>query len=597
MRKYCALVSISQIEKYVERDVLMSRKTTPLKYDINSNDIIQGVNWNNIADSVDLDVWNRLVSNFWVPEKIPVSNDLSSWKNLTDEERRATLRVFVGLTVLDTIQGTVGAPSIMKDAQTAHEEAVYANISFMEALDKSMQVLTLNGWVSIADIKDDNLIAQYDPDNESMEFVPARVVEPHRAEKLYSFTPRGTTMIVSPGHRMYFEDEQGNSVVMEAQDVVSALNDGAQLYVRTTARKHTHAQQATFAFEEEMQRYIDGDRETSPLSDVSSAFLNTVDDSWMTSVIDIIDTTYDDVVWNEEDITTLQAWATVAGVCTHVEKSGDKYTIDFDSTRKVKLNVDDISVLPGDEVYCVTVPSTFIYVKHESIDASPVVTGNCIHAKSYSNIFMTLSSTEDINNIFRWADENEYIQRKAQTILGFYNDDDPFAKKIASTTLESFMFYSGFYLPLRMASRGRLNNTADIIRLIIRDESIHGYYIGYKYQSALSQLTHDEQEKYKDMAYELILDMYSVETPYAEQIYDELGWTEDVKNFLRYNANKALSNMGYEPLFPADSAEVSPGILASLSPQSDENHDFFSGSGSTYVIGDAEDTSDEDWQW
>ena len=37
-------------------------------------------------------------------------------------------------------------------------------------------------------------------------------------------------------------------------------------------------------------------------------------------------------------------------------------------------------------------------------------------------------------------------------------------------------------------------------------------------------------------------------------MYDELGWTEDVKRFLRYNANKALNNLGYEGIFPPTSA-------------------------------------------
>ena len=73
--------------------------------------------------------------------------------------------------------------------------------------------------------------------------------------------------------------------------------------------------------------------------------------------------------------------------------------------------------------------------------------------------------------------------------------------------------------------------------------------------------------------------------------------TEDVKRFLRYNANKALNNLGYEGLFPVDETRVSPAILASLSPNADENHDFFSGSGSSYVIGKAEDTQDDDWDF
>jgi hypothetical protein len=44
-------------------------------------------------------------------------------------------------------------------------------------------------------------------------------------------------------------------------------------------------------------------------------------------------------------------------------------------------------------------------------------------------------------------------------------------------------------------------------------------------------------------------------------------------------------NLGYEALFPAEMAAVNPAILAALSPNADENHDFFSGSGSSYVIG------------
>ena len=51
---------------------------------------------------------------------------------------------------------------------------------------------------------------------------------------------------------------------------------------------------------------------------------------------------------------------------------------------------------------------------------------------------------------------------------------------------ESFLFYSGFYAPMYWSSHAKLTNTADLIRLIIRDEAVHGYYIGYKYQQALA---------------------------------------------------------------------------------------------------------------
>ncbi|MDO4909636.1 MAG: class 1b ribonucleoside-diphosphate reductase subunit beta [Corynebacterium sp.] len=314
---------------------------------------VSAINWNTIADEKDLEVWDRLTGNFWLPEKVPLSNDIKSWNTLNELEQQTTMRVFTGLTLLDTIQGTVGAVSLIPDALTLHEEAVLTNIAFMES----------------------------------------------------------------------------------------------------------------------------------------------------------------------------------------------------------------------------------------------------VHAKSYSSIFMTLASTPMINEAFRWSEENENLQKKADIVLSYYQGDDPLKRKVASTLLESFLFYSGFYLPMYWSSHAKLTNTADVIRLIIRDEAVHGYYIGYKYQKGLEKQSAERQAELKEYTFDLLYDLYDNEIQYTEDLYDPLGWTEDVKRFLRYNANKALNNLGYEALFPADETRVSPAILSALSPNADENHDFFSGSGSSYVIGKAENTEDEDWDF
>ena len=314
---------------------------------------IAAINWDHLIDDKDQEVWDRLTGNFWLPEKVPLSNDIPSWQTLNDMEKRTTMRVFTGLTMLDTIQGTVGAVSLIPDALTPHEEAVYTNIAFMES----------------------------------------------------------------------------------------------------------------------------------------------------------------------------------------------------------------------------------------------------VHAKSYSSIFMTLTSTSQINEAFQWSENNTHLQKKATIILDFYEGKDPFRKKIASTLLESFLFYSGFYLPMRWSAHSKLTNTADVIRLIIRDEAVHGYYIGYKYQRSQDQLSQAEKKELEEHTYDLLNDLYHNEIEYTEALYDDIGWTDDVKKFLRYNANKALNNLGYDGIFPATDTKVDPIILASLSPNADENHDFFSGSGSSYVMGTTEETEDDDWDF
>ena len=315
--------------------------------------ITRPVNWNRIEDSVDLDVWNRLTQNFWLPEKVPISNDIQSWNTLRPHEQKLTMHVFTGLTMRDTIQGTVGSMSLMPDARTPHEEAVITNIAFMES----------------------------------------------------------------------------------------------------------------------------------------------------------------------------------------------------------------------------------------------------VHAKSYSSVFSTLTSTQEIEDAFRWSEENPYLQKKAEIVLKYYRGDDPLKRKAASTLLESFLFYSGFYWPMYLSSRGRLTNTADLIRLIIRDEAVHGYYIGYKFQLAFNELSEEKREELKEYTYDLLLELYENECKYTHDLYDDIGLAEDVKKFLHYNANKALMNLGFDPLFPKEETNVNPAILAALSPNADENHDFFSGSGSSYVIGKHESTTDDDWDF
>ena len=55
-----------------------------------------------------------------------------------------------------------------------------------------------------------------------------------------------------------------------------------------------------------------------------------------------------------------------------------------------------------------------------------------IHAKSYSSIFETLNEKSEIEAIFEWADNNEFLQYKANRINDVYQTGTPLQKKVAS---------------------------------------------------------------------------------------------------------------------------------------------------------------------
>ena len=95
---------------------------------------------------------------------------------------------------------------------------------------------------------------------------------------------------------------------------------------------------------------------------------------------------------------------------------------------------------------------------------------------------MTLLSNDQIDELFNWIENEPTLQRKADLILAQYentNDNESlYLSMVTSVFLESFLFYSGFFYPLYLAGQGKMVASGEIISLILRDESLHGKYIG-----------------------------------------------------------------------------------------------------------------------
>ena len=218
------------------------------------------------------------------------------------------------------------------------------------------------------------------------------------------------------------------------------------------------------------------------------------------------------------------------------------------------------------------------------------------HARSYSSIFSTLNNVQEIRDIFDWVELHETLQNKADLVNEVYQNGTALQKKIASVFLESFLFYSGFYTPLYYLGKSKLINVAEVIKLILRDESVHGNYIGYKFKVAYNELSDNEKEEVKGWAYQFLYTLYENEVKYTEYLYDEVGWTEDVKVFIRHNANKALMNLGLSPLFADSADDVNPIVLNGLSTGT-TNHDFFSAVGNGYLMSVVEETKDSDYDF
>ncbi len=105
----------------------------------------------------------------------------------------------------------------------------------------------------------------------------------------------------------------------------------------------------------------------------------------------------------------------------------------------------------------------------------------------------TLATEEEIDDIFEWVDNHPLLEKKAGIITSYYRrllkpevtKKELYMAMVASVFLESYLFYSGFFYPLYLAGQGKLTASGEIINLIIRDESIHGVFVGILAQQNL----------------------------------------------------------------------------------------------------------------
>jgi ribonucleoside-diphosphate reductase beta chain len=164
----------------------------------------------------------------------------------------------------------------------------------------------------------------------------------------------------------------------------------------------------------------------------------------------------------------------------------------------------------------------------------------------------------------------------------------------ASVFLETWLFYSGFYYPLYFYGQGKLMQAGEIINLIIRDESIHGLYVGILSQEIYNNFNEALKEELKLWLLDLVAVLYETQNELVYELYGPVNLIHDVNNFVKYNANKALMNLGFDPFFNHEN--VNPIVLNGLNTET-KTHDFFSMKGTGYQKMKTESLSDDDFNF
>lgn len=222
-----------------------------------------------------------------------------------------------------------------------------------------------------------------------------------------------------------------------------------------------------------------------------------------------------------------------------------------------------------------------------------------IHARSYSTIFQTLCTTDEIDELFDWVEKTKELQDKVHQIVSRYQSiKDQYSlyrSYVGALALEGICFYSGFFLPLFLAGQGKMVNSGEIISLIMRDEKLHTVFVGQCAKDLFETFKDEDKQVIQKETIAFFKDIVEAEMDYAKVIYDALGLTDEVRKYVEFNCNYALKCVGFAPAFDTKEDDVNAIVMNGYSIET-KNHDFFSTKGNGYAKAKVEVLTDDDFK-
>lgn len=225
-----------------------------------------------------------------------------------------------------------------------------------------------------------------------------------------------------------------------------------------------------------------------------------------------------------------------------------------------------------------------------------------IHSRSYTHIIRNIVNDPGI--VFDDIVENEYIQKRAQDIAGYYDDLIEYTqqylmvgcgthtvngcevtvsirelkKKIylclmCVNVLEAIRFYVSFACSFAFAERELMEGNAKIIKLIARDEALH--LTGTQHMINILREGKDDPEmgeitkECEQDAYKIFTQAAKQEKEWAEYLFKDgsmIGLNKDILcQYVEYITNSRMQAVGLTPAFPESRQNPIPWINAWLS--------------------------------
>ena len=216
-----------------------------------------------------------------------------------------------------------------------------------------------------------------------------------------------------------------------------------------------------------------------------------------------------------------------------------------------------------------------------------------MHNQSYQYIIETIVPPDRRNQVYEFWRVDKVLKSRCEFIAKIYQKyiDNPTAENyfialLADFLLEGLYFYNGFIFFYNLASRMLMPGSADIFKMINRDELSHVRLYQKLIPEARKVFPHSTEQ-----IYEMFDTAVNHECRWTNHIVGNniLGITESsTEQYTKYLANIRLRSIGLEPLYTGEQYTKSPySHLERFSDTKKDGHtkaNFFEATVTSYVM-------------
>lgn len=179
-----------------------------------------------------------------------------------------------------------------------------------------------------------------------------------------------------------------------------------------------------------------------------------------------------------------------------------------------------------------------------------------VNTKAYNRILRVFNKEITLQEKLDWIDNNPLVRKYLEKIDTIYQGTNPMKKRFMAVCVEGLLNYAYLSYLFELWIEKGFVNLGSMVGMIVRNESLHCYYLNHKIRLLLKEASLEQAEEFKnwgvsivdyfvELAIRLINDFYNLESSKRVAI-----------NLVKQEANHILTGIGLNKAYQIDEKKL-----------------------------------------